>query len=312
MSVLPLGRADFNALYDDCSYMHGLYLQEIGPVWSSAILSHLWKWITGMLSGASSLTSVQVGVELLPCLPPSRREALKNLHLDAYHESATAVRDILQVVKDCMHLTSLTITCLKQGWVIPELDLRHLVQLSTCRLQCLCAPGSLTLSRGRVELTVSPAQIHAWSKVWPQVQHHVRCISIGGYRYLARRAFNSAGALHAWPQGIDAFHGLQFLQINAGPVWPSGGIEVLELDHLAFIPHVSLRCQGSVEVNIATGSWKVLEIQTVVDCVVAIADVETFLKSVGMYSFTFPSNNEPTELIRQLREAGAGMGNAIV
>ena len=117
---------------------------------------------------------------------------------------------------------------------------------------------------------------------------------------------------NAWPQGIDAFHGLQFLQINAGPVWPSGGIEVLELDHLAFIPHVSLRCQGSVEVNIATGSWKVLEIQTVVDCVVAIADVETFLKSVGMYSFTFPSNNEPTELIRQLREAGAEMGIAIV
>ena len=258
-----------------------------------------------MLSGASSLSSVRVGVELLPCLPVSRREALENLHLDAYLGSARAVRDILQAVKDCTHLTSLTITCLKEGWVIPELNLRPLLLLSTCRLQCLRAPRSLLLSRGRTELTIAPDQIRAWSKLWPKIQHHVRYISIEGYRHLTRSAFYSAGPLHAWPEGIDAFHGLQFLQIDCGPVWPSGGVQVLELGHLAYIPHVSLRCQGSVELNIATGSWKVLEIQTLIWFAVAIADVETFVKGVGVFSFTFPSNKEPSELLRELREASA-------
>ena len=309
MSAAPLESPDFNA-HCECPQMHGLFLQEIVPLCFIALSSQ--QWIPGMLSGATSLIDIRLGVELLPSLPASRREALEHLHVDAYFGRGRAGLDILQAIKECVNLRSLTITCLDKGLYIDELDLRHLAHLDTCRLQCLPAPARLSLSRGRVELTMTSEQVEAWSQLWPQIQPHVHFVKLEGYQHFTRSAFHSAGGLHAcdWPLGIDNFHGLQFLQINCDSVRASGEAEGDLLGHLSYIPHVLLRCQESVGANLSTGSWKVLEIHSAMVFDVTIADVETFMKSIGIFRFTFPanSNKQAAELLRQLRKAGAKTG----
>ncbi len=254
-------------------------------------LSGLAPWITAMLAGARSLNSVKFGVELLPCLPASRREALKHLHLDAFLKVPGAVQSIVKALTDCKQLTSLTITCLNRDWLIPKLGLRHL-RLSTCQLQRLCAPSSLLLSAGRAELTMAPEQITGWGRLWPQTKNNVSYISVEGFPGLLRRKFNSAGRLHAWPEGIDAFSGLQFLQIDCGEVGADAADGKPDLGHLAHIPHVSLRSQGSVRVSIPPCSWKVLQIETIGVLDVAIDNAVTFMRSIGMFSFIFSCDKE--------------------
>ena len=281
---------------------HRLHPQDFLPVRGEEYLSGLTPWISTMLSGARSLISAKIGVELLPCLPASRRETLKHLHLDAFVKVPGAVPSIVKTFIDCKQLTSLTITCLNRDWCLPKLDLQHL-QLSTCRLQRLCAPSSLLLPLCRVELTLASEQILGWSQLWPQLQSHVSYISIEGFPGLLHRKFNSAGRLRAWPEGIGAFGGLQFLQIDCGEVGANAADDRLDLGHLAYVPHVSLRSQGSVRVSIPPCSWKVLQIETIGQLDVAIADAETFLRRIGTFSFTFPCDKKPHDLIDVLEVA---------
>ncbi len=115
-----------------------------------------------MLTGASSLTHVRLGVEMLPCLPTSKRISLENLHIDA--RDIWVVRDAIQAVMDYQQLRGLTVVCLNEGtWGLdsrlPELDLRHLVHLRKCHLKYLPAPHELFLSRGELELTILPEHI---------------------------------------------------------------------------------------------------------------------------------------------------------
>ena len=260
-----------------------------------------------MLEGATGLTIATLGVELLPCLPVSRKEALTSLRLEAYFKIPEA--NVIQALRQCKQLDSLTLVCHTPGWYFTELDLRHLVHLEDCTLKCLQAPNSLLLPEGEVELELAMTfdQIAAWSKLWPQIREHVRCISVEGYRHLSGFSFCSAGVLQEWPEGIDAFHGLQYLEIICDEVWPSD--DELDLACLAYIPHVSLRSKGGLTLKISTGGWKVLEVQTLLACDVSISDAEAFLRSTGKFYFMFPfEERRPGELVEQLRTAEAKTG----
>ncbi len=265
-----------------------------------------------MLSGASSLVHADLGVELLRCLPASRRKALHSLHLRAcFKLDATAEPDILQAVMDCRNLRSLAIFCNFHDWSLLKLDLRHLVHLSKCQLKLLPAPvDGIPLPQGEAKVTMDLGHVAAWSKLWPQVQGHVQSITVEGHPYLSG-ANLPAGRLHGWPEGLDAFHGLQVLQMYRQQFRPFSNKGPLDLAHLAYIPHVSLHCKGDHDVKISRGSWKVLKLQSMKAFDLAISDPTTFMEGTGLFSFVFPCKSRPHALIEKLEETGAKIGDTL-
>ena len=243
-----------------------------------------------MLSGASSLIDVSLGMEMLQYLPVSRMKALESLCLDARHK--VAARGAVQAVMDCKQLRDLTIvrhdrepsywpfwSLHIQG--IPELDLRHLVHLRKCHLRCVPAPDKLLLSQGELELTMLPDHVEAWSKLWHQVRAHVRFITVEGY------PCSSPIRLHEWPQGIDALRGLQFLQLNCSSVISGYQEPDIDLAHIAYVPHVSLYSEDCMFIKISKGTWRVLELECAGYCMIAIDDANAFLKGTKIFCFIF-------------------------
>ena len=278
-------------------------------------------WFLAMLSGTSSLIHLRLGMEMLPCLPISRGKILESLHIDT--KDTMAVRDAMQAVMDYQRLRSLTIVFLSKGstyrtwnWDIhlPNLDLQRLMHLRYCHLKYMPAPDGLFLSQSELELTTLPEYITGWSKLWHRVQANVHSITIE--RYPDSWLFS----LHEWPEGIDAFHGLQFLQLNCGAVgrhWGAGR-EALDLAHIAYIPHVSLWCKSSVSLKISKGSWKVLEVFCRGFFSIPIDDATAFMEGTNTFSFTFNSalsggiiGKKMVKLIKELKEAGAKTGKPL-
>lgn len=263
-----------------------------------------------MLAGASSLNGARLGVDMLKRLPLSRRKLLGWLDLDAYYTCHEAIVNCLKALTDCQQLKSFSLKCTHPYWGPIELNLRHLVQLSHCKLYFLPAPSSLLLPRCRLELVLFNHQIAAWSKLWPQVQHHVCCIEVGGDSYLTSCA-DSALQLGAWPEAIGTFHGLQFLQIICREVSPYLGQGVLDLALVAYIPHVSLRSEGDLHVVVSAGSWDLLDLQSKGAFDVVIVDAEAFMKSTCAFYFTYTRKERPQDLIQMMWEAAIATGNAL-
>ena len=255
-----------------------------------------------MLSGASSIRHVRLHVQLLQCLPMSGAKQLASLHLHTCITEARAVSDVVQAVLECRKLEDLSITCSGCDLDIPVLNLQHLLRLRKCSFSSLSAPGSLLLSQGAVELSASFDKLAAWSEMQHQVQDHVLCMSLYGFH----------GVLQAWPQGIQAFRNLQFLQVNCFAVWPSAADDILDLADFAYIPHVSLRTLRSLSVRVSSGSWKILDLQSSRMLRVAFDDVKAFVKSIGAFYFQFKTDQErPEGLISKLEEAGADTGTVL-
>ena len=265
-----------------------------------------------MLSGASSLIHADLGVELLQCLPASRRKALHCLHLRAsFKLDSGAEPDIIQAVTDCRKLRSLAIICNFHGWNLPKLDLRHLVHLSKCQLKLSPAPTEgIHMPPCEAKLTINLGDVAAWSKLWPQVQNHVHNIKVEGHPYLSTGVV-PARRLHGWPKGLDAFHGLQVLRMYCEEFKPRWNEKTLDLAHLAYIPHVSLHSKGDLNVKISKGSWKVLELQSMRAFDVAINDPTAFMECTGFFSFVFSCKNRPHALIEELERTGAEIGGSL-
>ena len=293
-------------------------MQEIWPSrnvgkapWRS--LQPLSPWVIAMFSGASCLTDVSVGIEMLLLLPSSRRKALKSLCVDARDNEV--MRIVLQAVMDCQQLRSLTIVChtcasdfRPWGLEISELDLRHLVHLGYCHLKCVRVPGKMLLSQGELELTMLPDQVASWRKLCLQVQALVISITIEGFPY------SLPISLQGWPLGIDAFHGVQFLRLNCATMASRRG-GALDLALIAYIPHVSLYSTDQLIVRISKGSckWKVLEIKSEGVFSVLVEDATSFLRAIGVFYFKYPvmdyselpkALRNPAGLSKQLRKAG--------
>ena len=273
-----------------------------------------------MLIGATSLTHLRLGVEMLPCLPMSGRESLESLYIDT--KDTVVLRDAIKAVKDYQQLRSLTIVCLSEGisyrtWDLnlhlPELHLQHLVHLRSCHLKYMPAPDRIVLLQGDLELTTLPEYIRTWSKRWHQIQAHVHSITIE--RYPDSWLFS----LREWPEGLDAFHGLQFLQLNCGEVavdWMNGR-DALDLAHIAYIPHVSFWCKGNMSLEISKGGWKVLEVFCGGLFSICMKDAKTFMEETDTFSFTFDSalrrcpRPEAATFIKKLEDAGVVTGNPL-
>lgn len=217
-----------------------LLMQEVSEICvEMEQLQQLLTLISGMLSGASNLKHASLGAELLPYLPVAAKEALHTLYLVTYGEDMDSGPHILEAVMECQQLRSLTIKGYAPGYQIPHLDLRQLTSLSVCTLKGLPAPGSLSLPQGaELALTISFSQIAGWSKQWQQVHGHVQYITIethqwvgGGYMCTHREHLQEV-----WPVGINAFHGLQYLQIFCNNMMIWEGYDGLDLAHLAYIP----------------------------------------------------------------------------
>ena len=254
-----------------------------------------------MLSGTSSLRHVRLDVELLKCLPLSRREALRSLSVYACTTQARAVPDVVQAVLECQQLEELRIDCICCPLEFPVLDLRHLEPLSRCDFLSMPAPGSLLLSRGSIDLQPSLNQVAGWSKLQRQVRDRVLYMDIWA---------RELEGLQAWPPGIAAFHGIQFLHIECDDIQASTGDDMLDLAHLASIPHVSLRGRN-IGIKVSTGSWKLLELHSRGIFNVAFTDIKTFMKSMGAFYFKFDEEERPEDLIKKLEKAGADTGTVL-
>ena len=152
-----------------------------------------------------------------------------------------------------------------------------------------------------------PDEIAAWSKMWCQVQAHVQSITVQGYP-------NSRPVkLREWPRGIDALHGLQFLQLICTSVIGWGLGPDMDLADIAFVPHVSLYSEGRMFLKISKGTWRVLELECAGYCRVDIDDAKAFMEGTDTFSFIF-NNSHLTPygamggLITELQKARADMG----
>ena len=284
-------------------------LQKFGPLVEERTVKLLSPWISCMLSGASSLEHADIGVELLQCLPASRRKALRSLYVRAcFKLDARAEPDIQQAVMDCQQLRSLAIICNFHDWSFHQLDLRNLVHLRSCRLKLLPAPAQgVFLAQGETELTINLGHVTAWSKLWPQLQNSVHSMRVEGYPYLSGRTLPAA-RLQGWPEGLDAFHGLQVLHMfcrEFRPYWSEGS---LDLAHLAYIPHVSLHCKGDLDVKISKGTWKILKLQSTKAFALAISDPTAFMAGTEFFSFVFSCKNRPHAVIEELEKVGDETG----
>ena len=273
-----------------------------------------------MLSGASSLTYATLTAEMLPCLP--ELPTLKSLHVHA--RGTMAVWDISHALMDCHQLRSLRVTCHEEGTanMVPEMDLRHMVNLRECHLDCVPAPHKLCLPQGELVLkaTVTPDQMLSWNRLWDfgKVQNHVRCITVEGYPRFSQRA-QPARQLNAWPLDIAAFGGLQFLQLSCeGMSGNVGKRQVLDLAHLAYIPYVSIRSTGHLRIRISAGSWKVLEIKGEGAFSVHLDNATAFLDDVVTFYFMYPAVDytevfptSPRDLSEELKHAGAMLGKPV-
>ena len=238
---------------------------------------------------------MEMSVNMLPCLLMPRRKALKGLHLEA-SERDEAFPDIVQALMDCQPLKILSINCPYMGWVLPELDLRHMAHLDECQLIGVLAPGILELSQGTGELMTFYDEVRAWVKLRHQLQNCRHDISIEAW---------STGWLRAWAKGLDALPSLQFLEVNCLNVRPSGNHDIIDLADFAYIPHVSLRWRGNTTIKLSKGSWKILVLQSVSAFNVIFCDVEAFMRSTGLFFFKFPSKKKPIDLFMKMRTAGS-------
>ena len=161
-----------------------------------------------------------------------------------------------------------------------------------------------------MELAIQWYYVARWSELWHEVRDHVRSIRIEGYHPL-KRTSDPEGVLRAWPDGIDSFQGLQHLQMTFEQVQPHTGQDVIDLAHLAYIPHVSLRSKGDLSVRISRGNWKILDIQSFGAFNVAIDNAEAFIEGVSDFFFIFPSDKRPKHLIEKLRKARADLGTTL-
>ena len=263
-----------------------------------------------MLTGATSIIGGQLGVNMLPRLQLSSRKLLEWLHLDAYFSRYGPILNIPKALADCKQLKDLQICCNSSDCTLPELDLQHLVRLRRCRLYCLPAPCKLTLPPCKVELTLFARDVAAWSKLWPRIKDHVCSITVGGEPYHATRVYSYL-VLYVWPEGIEAFRGLKFLQMHCEAILPHKRDGALDLDHLAYIPHVSLRSKGKLDVKISAGSWNLLDLQSIGSLNVAINNVEAFLKGTRAFHFVYASRRKPQDLIQTLTNAAGAIGKAL-
>ena len=129
-------------------------------------------------------------------------------------------------------------------------------------------------------------------------------------------------SLSGWPQGIDAFDGLQFLQLNCGEVHDEFkgcdfDYDALDLAHVAYIPHVSLWCKGATILKISKGSWKVLEVYGAGIGEFGLGDAKAFVEGTNTFSFTFNSllrhrpQEEASKFSEELKKAGAEIGERL-
>ena len=198
-----------------------------------------------------------------------------------------------------------------QAYQIPQLDLRQLTSLCECTLKGLPAPGSLNLPPdAELALTISTSLIAGWSKLWHQAQNHVRYITNkthtwvgGGYMCTHKEHLQEV-----WPLGIDAFHGLQYLQISCNIMMIWEGYEGLDLAHLAYIPYLSIESSADLIVKVSAGSWKVLDIKSAGHFCVTIDDSQTFLENADVFYLHVSNKYRPDDLIEKLRKAGDDMG----
>ena len=272
------------------------------------------SWVPTLLSSVRSLTTAHLDVEILPFLPAISLKALKKLYLDACIRDAEAVPNLVQAVKECQQLEELRVAChpaYSKGWYLPELDLRHLKHLRQCILIDLPAPGSFSLSHSDIDLYIQVGQCAAWSRLWHGVQSCGRCLTIGHDPQLnSSRAPPCGGGcpevLRTWPEGIEAFQGLNFLDMTCETLRPLGE-DTLDLAHLAFIPHVRLRSNYGLFLRISKGCWNVLDIDSAGAFHLAIDNVQAFVRSTGSYLFSNNALLRQTDLVEKLESAHTGL-----
>ncbi len=249
---------------------------------------------------------------MLPCLPMPRRKALKSLYIDAFFETDKAVQDVVQAVLDCQQLTNLRITAYSQGWHFPALDLRHLQHLSVCELKRLPAPNSILLSEGTLQPTMTFGQCTLWSKLWQQVHNRVHFLTVTGFHSITRGGICSE-VVQAWPEGIDAFHGLQCLELDFSNLWPCSAAldDLLDIAILAYIPQVSLRSMHDLHIKISRGSWKILDLESKGTLIVLFGDAEAFWTSTSAFYFRYNIDGRPSDLTGEMTKAGAATGTTL-
>ena len=146
-------------------------------------------WVPPILIGAKNLACLSLDVEDLPFLPMIRAKALKRLSVDTCTRDAGAASKLVQAIKNCQQLEELTIKCNpahERGWVIPELDLRHLKHLKKCQFEGLLAPRHMFVLQGAIRLVVytSLKQVTAWSELLRSVHVDLECIQIQSWPHL--------------------------------------------------------------------------------------------------------------------------------
>lgn len=259
-------------------------------------------WIFELLLGASSLHTLDFNVWNIRCPPILRRLPLKHLVLTV--RSVDELLDVLEDLGFCRALESLCITSFRDSFSIPfselpPVDLSTATQLRHVKLigfipgasQVLSLPPGCALS-----LVGYSKPIELWSKRWVKGRDLVKAVSVFHAGTVNQELPDPV--LYAWPKGLECFPALQHLQLDCVKM-----AEALDLSVFARIPCLKISSKQRLAVTVRKGSWKLLELVGPHKFRMYISDLHSFLRSVSVFVFTFPSDYSRTPSVEQLRGA---------
>ena len=247
------------------------------------LIQALSSWLARLLTGASSLHTLDYDVESLPCPPSLEHCPLK--HLSITVPKGTKLLDGLKSLRCCQHLESLSILTVRgpkqsrRGThpELPLLDLRSATRLQHVQLVSF-APGAgqgLALPPGcALRLYASASLIEGWSEGGVAGRAAVTALCIWPAEMPVRRI---------QPEGLENFTALQFLELHCEHLK-----EPLDLAVFSHIPCIKICSSDRLAVNIPKDSWQLLELEGR-RWKATFADLPGFVRSVSVFAFSFPS-----------------------
>ena len=250
---------------------------------NEVLIQSLACWVARLLTSASSLHTLDYDVQRFPCPPSLGNCPLK--HLSIIMPKDTDLTHSLECLSCCQLLESLRILTVRGPEhcrlgthpKLPFADLRSLTRLRHVQLVSF-APGK---GRGMalppdcaLRLYANAALIERWSERGIAGREAVTALCVWPTENPVPRA---------WPEGLEMFTALQLLELDCLHLK-----EALDLSIFSHIPCINICSSNRLTVNIPKGSWQLLQLEGR-RWKVTFADLHSFVRSVSVFAFTFPS-----------------------
>ncbi len=269
------------------------------------ILQDRHAWVQMLLFGATGLTALSVSTNTLPRSPIVQHLPLRHLEIFVLLFSGKNVERCFADISRCLTLETLKIsgnmTAAEPDFVgPPSIQLHSMPRLKHVRLDRYTDVGALSLP-GACSLFVNiDLEYFGWREQWEKFQS-----------YLSVLRFTTYGK--KWPPGIQGFSNLNFFQYRTEKLRTQ---DLADLQHIPHVKVVSLhreraRRRRKVKLQLTSGSWQSLEVFFFGCLSLTIANVDSFVKGTGIFTFSSEdTHGVATGVFQEIQEACSRHGKA--